>query len=738
MNTRVPKRLAFPNLFNLINYMTIRSKLQTFLVLTSLISILLTGAISYITARQALNKSIYDGLTALRVRQAGEVEGFFARMGDEVLSLSESPIIIEAFNDLRNAYKELDKQPLPPAQNQKLKDFYKTEVIPKISPEGGTAAEAAIENYLPIDSASRYLQSYYIAGNPNPIVHKEKLKKANDGSAYSQVHEKWHPRFQRLTDLFGYYDIMMIDGESGRVIYNVSKELDFAADLKNGVFADSNVAEAFKRVLKSRDPNFVTITDFENYRPSYNSPSAFIATTIHENGKFVGSLVFQIPADRLKDVMTVGGKWRDVGLGNTGESILVGEDFKTRSEPRKFLENPDEYFETLRAKGISQQEIEQMWKLKTAVLGQELKTPSSEKALSGLSGTEILPDYRGVDNLISYQPVILGKNVDKPLKWSLITKKEAAEAFAPIRGLAQRLLITGAILLPLVALFSNWIANLFTRPIDRLVEGTRRISAGETDIQVNVAVKDEFGELADSFNDMARTLHHKELTIQQQLEENERLLLNVLPPSAVKRVQEGERDFADTYSNISLMYAEIEGFSDLIEQVNPEDSVLLLNELIGAFDEAAESFGVEKLKTVGTAYLAVSGLSVPRVDHAKRIVDFAVDMIRIIQRFNQAHNSNLSLDIGVHSGPVVGGIVGKSKFIYEVWGDSLKIAYAIHSSSEDNIIQVTAPIRDALENIYSFKEMGAAKVKGMEDIAVWQVDYAKTGTKALVNGGTKI
>ena len=405
------------------------------------------------------------------------------------------------------------------------------------------------------------------------------------------------------------------------------------------------------------------------------------------------------------------------------ESVVVGSDYKIRSEPRIYLENPDQYFDYLRAQGASKQEIDEIWRVKSPILQQKIQTPAVLKALEGKSGTELLTDYRGVDVLSSYQPLSLGKNLKQPLKWALVTKMDEQEAFAPIQDLARRFLITGAILLPLVAILSNWIANFFTRPISKLLEGTQRITEGITDIKVDVTSKDEFGELAASFNDMARNLHNKEVTIKEQLEENERLLLNILPPSAVERVKGGERDFADSYVNVSLLYAEIEGFSDLLSEVTPDESVSLLNELIGGFDQSSENFAVEKLKTVGTSYLAACGLYVPRVDYAKRIVDFAVEMIEITQRFNKAHDANLSLDIGIHSGSITGGIVGKSKFIYELWGDSLKIAYAIHSSPDDDVIQVTEPIYQALDNIYTFKKMEDKLVKGIGNVAIWQVDY---------------
>ena len=719
MNTKAKKRFFLANLFN---FFSIRSKLQSILLLTSFLSILITGTIGYISAQQSLNKSVYDGLTALRVRQAGEVEDYFERTQTEVLSLSEFPVVVQAFKSLKAGYDQLNSPESPaPQGDKKLEEFYQKDVLPKLSVNGGESSPAA--SYLPQDKAGKYLQWNYIVNNPYPFGDKEKLDQAKDGSAYSQAHAKFHSRFRRLTELFGYYDIYFVDGESGNVFYNVAKEIDLGTNIKDGPFAGSNLAEAFRQVVESRDPNFSTMVDFKNYQPSGGIPASFIATTVFDGPKFLGMLAFQLSTERLNELMTVNQKWPEVGLGKTGESLIVGSDLTARSTPRSFLENPVQYFKDLLGLGVSQQEIDSIKKVNSPIALQEIKSPAVVEALKGKKGTEILKDYRNVDALSSYQPLNIGKNLNPPLKWALVTQMDKSEAFEPIYKLARRLLLASAILLPLVAFISNWIANFFTRPINRLLEGTRRIAQGETDVQVNVTSQDEFGELATSFNEMASNLHEKELTIKEQLAENDRLLLNVLPPSAVERVKDGERDFADSYVNISLLYAEIEGFSELIARVEPSQSVLLLNELVGAFDESAETFGVEKLKTVGTSYLAACGLTVPRVDYAKRIVDFAVEMIKITQRFNKVHNANLSLDIGVHAGPVTGGIVGKSKFIYELWGDSLKIAYAIHSSPDDDVIQVTEPIRNALENIYLFDNAEDKLVKGMGNIAIWQVNY---------------
>jgi class 3 adenylate cyclase len=236
-----------------------------------------------------------------------------------------------------------------------------------------------------------------------------------------------------------------------------------------------------------------------------------------------------------------------------------------------------------------------------------------------------------------------------------------------------------------------------------LISGTRQVAAGDTDVDVPVTSADEMGELTASFNDMTQSLRQKDEKIRAQMGENNRLLLNILPAPVAEQMKQGKEQIADTFPNVTVLYVEIERFSDLTLSLPPDTAVTYLNELVGAFDEVAEQYGVEKIKTIGSAYLAVCGLSVPRIDHAKRTMDFAIEMLKIVHMFNQNHQSDLSLDIGIHSGPVVAGVVGKSKFIYELWGETLNIARAIHASPDENIIQVSEIIYNALSGMYAFQ-----------------------------------
>lgn len=395
-----------------------------------------------------------------------------------------------------------------------------------------------------------------------------------------------------------------------------------------------------------------------------------------------------------------------------------------RTEPRLFLENPDQYFEELGKHGYSKQQIQRIWDTGTPILQHKADLKSVEKAFNGEQGTELDTDFQGKKVLVSYESIPVKSNPN--LKWALITKMQEEEAFAPINRLGYLLFATSAILLPLMVFLANWLSDLFIGSIKRLLDASRRMTAGEHDVQVQIESEDEFGQLGKAFNLMSFSLNEKEQSLRHQIQENKRLLLNLLPPDAVDKFLDGKREFADTYKSISIIYAEVEGFSSVTILDNPEESVKFLNELIGALDELTELYGIEKIKTMGTTYIAVCGLSIPRVDHAKWAVDFAVAMISAIQKYNIHHNSSLTLDIGVHSGSIVGGIIGKNKFIYDVWGDTLKIAQGVHSSPKDNVIQVTEPVYRELKQIYNFEPLGDIIVKGLGNMPIWELDLTST------------
>jgi class 3 adenylate cyclase len=706
------------------NRLSIQSKLLLTFLLTSLISMLIAGYIGYSGGKQALETSILNTLTATRVKQADTVQSYFKFTENHVLTLSESPFIVQAFKEFNAGYQKLATAKLTPAQQNQLKTFYQKDYIPQISRVFD--GSPLVETYLPTTPAAQYLQYHYIAANSPASAQKRELDNANDGSDYSRTHQKYNPIFRGIADRFGYEDILLVDRPSGNIIYSLAKDPDYVTNLRSGPYATTNLANAFEQAISSKDPNFVTSVDFESYRPARGKPVAFFPTTLFDDNKeFLGALIFQAPTNRINQVMTFDRKWEEVGLGKSGETYLAGLDNSLRTVPRAFVTQPDAYYEALRKfRGADDKTIDRIRQTGTPILLHKVKNEAVQNALTGSEGSLAYTDYLGNSVLGSYQPVRLGG-----FRWALVVKQNVEEALAPVRELTRRILVTAGILIPLVTLLGSWFARNLVRPIRDLRDTTRRIADGETDAKVEITTKDEFRELGTSFNNMSHNLSVKEEMLEDKIRENDRLLLNILPAPVVQRLKAGDTLSTDNFTNVSVLYAEVDDFSELTAKITPERSAALLNELVSTFDETAERFGVEKLRTVGFAYLAVCGLSIARIDHAKRTVDFARQMLNIVARFNQKYRINLSLDIGIHSGPVVGGIVGKSKFIYELWGDTMTIARAVHGSPDRNVIQITEPVYKALESLYTFEALAPVQLKNQQSVPVWLVKSSTQATQ---------
>src|SRR5262249_45970250 len=160
------------------------------------------------------------------------------------------------------------------------------------------------------------------------------------------------------------------------------------------------------------------------------------------------------------------------------------------------------------------------------------------------------------------------------------------------------------------------------------------------------------------------------------------------------------------------------GFDAVAERLGADKALALYQNLVVAFDEAAERLGVEKIKTVGSSYMAVCGLSVQRPDHAARMVEFAQEVVRIVKPFNLERGTELSVETGVNAGPVVGGVVGRSKFIFDLWGETVTIAHALPDPGGASI-QVTGAVRERLSDLYPFEGPSEAEVKSKGRVAVW-------------------
>jgi len=691
----------------------VQSKVLAMVLLASLLSLLLTGLLSYNIGSNVVATAVTNQLVAMRNSRAEALKDYFGFLRNHVLTMSEGFLVVDSIRDFRAAFPKLQNTKLNPEQRKKLVAYYTDVFIPKL--KKNVEGDPALATYLPQNGADSFFSYYYTANNPNP-ENLELLDDAGDGSEYSAFHRKYNKPFRRLADVFGYRDVFLVDIDTANVVYSVAKEADMGSNLKTGVFADTALAKTFEEVRKSRDPNFVYISDIEHYKASYGEPALFIGSTVFDGDKFIGALIYQINPEQIDRVITFNRKWEQKGLGKTGEAFVVGQDFKLRSSLRTFLQNPDQYFQTLRSGGVSQEKIDWIKRANSPVLIQEVKTEGAKLSLAGQTGEMEEVDYRGKRVLKSFQPLRIGNH-----EWGLVVKIDKAEALQGVRRLRDALLLLGAVLIPLLTLMSLALARTFIRPIQRLMGATKQIIAGDSAVQVKVDSADEFGELSSSFNSMAATLQQREEAIRSQLQENDRLLLNILPARTAERLKQGEQSITEQYPSVSVLYADLEGFQDLSSELEPDQAIVVLNELIGAFDDAAERCGVEKLRSTGSNYLAVCGLSVPRIDDEKRTVELALAMLQVVDRLSAKHGVRLSLDIGIHAGALAAGVVGSGKFYYDVWGETVTIARAIHISPKQNVIQVTEPVRQALDGLYSFEPLAPVEVKGEGVIPIWEL-----------------
>lgn len=697
---------------------SIKSKLIFMLLVVSICSIFVTAYLGYRSGESNLTDRVFNQLTSVRASKGYQIDFYFRNVRNHIETLSEDLTVISAIQEFERNYNNLQDAEITPNISRNLSKYYGSEFLPKLSltQEGKPVVEA----YIPDAAASKYLQYHYIAANPNAVGKKHLLNKANDGSEYSKVHNRYHPIFRNIIEKFGYYDMFLIDPQ-GTIVYTVFKETDFGTNLINGPYRESNLARLNRELRQSKGQDYSKIVDFASYEPSYGAPAAFIAAPIYKDLEFMGVLAFQLPVDEINNVMTGNRNWKSDGLGESGETYLVGNDYLMRSVSRFLVEDLDKYIQTLRGLGTNEETINRIKRYQTSILEQKVETEGVKEAIRGKEGTKIIKDYRNISVLSSYAPLKL-----KDLDWVILSEIDLAEAYAPIYAFQKQILVSATWLIFLVTLLAMWLSSLFVKPINKLISSARKIGAGEIDAIAPLNSEDEFGELAKSFNAMVRSINTQTHLVEEKSRENEQLLLSVFPAGVAKRLKSGEKDIAETVSNVSVLLSELTGFSKLSESMTGYEIVTTLNDLVIAFDEAAERYGMEKIKTMGDSYMAVCGISVSCIDHDKRALEFALEMLAILRRFNHERGFKLNIRIGINSGDVVAGIVGRNKFIYDVWGDTINVAGEMKSVCPPGAILVSEEVFHRLHDLYEFEKAPVAETNGKEHKSAWQLKEVRS------------
>jgi len=697
-----------------LNRLSIQSKMIVLLLAVSLTSIGVIAAIGYSSARTALIRSAENQLQGIRVAKTTTLKEMLDALRDQVISISDSRAVIEGMSEFKNAYRELSSKALSSNEEEKLKDFYNTIYLPELSRR--IEGKPVLERYLPKAAAERYLQYHYIASNPNPYLKMQELTLAtSDSSQYGQVHSKLHGLYSRVVKIFGFEDLMLIDPETLDIVYSYQKTTEFGTNLLDGPYAATNLGDRVRTIRAARDRDDFKIADFEPYRPSLGLPMGFAMSPIFDGTKMIGILALQFPIETFNRVLSGEYNWSAEGLGETGEVYVVGPDRTFRSRSRLMYSNSDSFIQKLQESGAAKSIIDAVKIKRTAMNIIPVNNSSVEEAFRGHSGIARVSDYLGKPVLSAYGPLELDS-----LRWAVVAQIDLAEAEAPAREFGRKVIIISSAMALLVSVLALISSFLLTKPLRDLTDGARRIGAGETNVKVSVSSRDEFGELARVFNEMSDNITSQTERLAEQDRQNQELLLSILPASAVEQRREGDEKANREFADVSVLFSEIHGMEDLGDRIGEAKALSILSDLIGAFDDAAEKFGIEKVKTIGASYLAVCGLSITRPDHARRVVQFAEEMTRVVAVFNRDQKSDLKIAIGINSGPVVGGVTGRRKFLYDLWGDTVTIAKKL-TSGDGAAIRVTEGVRSRLGEQFSFNGPTRIELDGKPAIEAWQI-----------------
>jgi PAS domain S-box-containing protein len=508
----------------------IRTKILIAFSSIAIVTVGVSGLIGFTIARSALEEESFNKLTAVREMNAIQIEDYFQQLSDQVVTLSEDRMIIDAMRAFDGGLHDIDTTlSIEEAESidSKLRGYYQDEFLERLIPN--LLRETSVSDYLPEETRTRILQYLYLAANPNETGSKHLLDNAGDGNSYSQAHELYHPIIRNFLEKFGYYDIFLVDvGTGGHIAYSVFKEVDYGTSLLDGPYSDTNFAEAYRAARDATDKDFVKLVDFEPYRPSYNAPAAFIASPIYDGDEKIGVLIFQMPVDRINDIMTNKQEWSEVGLGESGETYLVGDDFMIRNQSRFLIEDRENYFKAIDEIGVPLTTLGRIRNLNSTIGLQEVKTAGTESALQGETGTSIFPDYRGVPVLSSFKPLDL-----PDVNWVIMSEIDEEEAFADVRSLGLRILAGAAGLIVVIIAASVFFSRSITRPLETLTENAGDLASGNMDVEIRVSSRDEIGELAYNFDTMRMSI----ATLVDGLEDANRFL----EEKVAERTQELER-----------------------------------------------------------------------------------------------------------------------------------------------------------------------------------------------------
>ena len=696
--------------------LSIRSKLLVMLLVVSILSILAASYFAYRSSSRALTAQATEQLTSIRDARTRQIQSTFVGLQRSSVLNSSNLTATEAMSAFTRDFAELQGRATAAADQSALDGYYTDVFLPEL--RKNTNGEVTARSFEPTTNAARYLQSRYTVPAKGDFDQAITVGDAGDGSAWSADHAKYHPFFRQVVEANGFDDALLVDPD-GNVVYSAYKGVDLGTNLLTGPYKDSGLETAFRGVLRSNTVNDISIVDFEPYAPSYDVPIGFALSPIGVDGKLTGVLVVQLPSTAINNVMTSNGQWAQTGLGQSGESYLVGPDGTLRSTSRLLEENPEAYRAAVVDQGTPPLVADRIVADKNPILRQDVDT------LGGPGGAarpdrhgSVETDYLGRRVLTAYAPVAING-----INWAVMSQIDEDEALRPGERPAAHARADHAghrpghhagvpAARPGVHPAGRPAGERGAQGGGRRPRGAGGRAGGRTSSPTS----------ATAFNDMGSSLSTKQELLDAEMAENDRLLGD---PDA------GRRGRAVPHRRDEHRRGAHRRLGALRDDRQPRRARPGRRTRLGGCQPAERAR--RELRPGGGTDRGGEGPGAAlglhrqlRAGRPARRPRPALGRLRPERCGTPSSCSapsrgcQLGLRVGIDSGSVTSGLVGGAA-IYDLWGDSVNLAFRAQAANREPGIYLTEAVHQRVRDAHTFSPAGDVSTKtGTE--AVWRLE----------------
>lgn len=488
------------------NFNSLKSRLVILFLTLVMVPIMLIAYFSYSSAKDAIQKESFNKLTAIREIKKRQIENYFKQIRGDIYYLSTRPWFVNSVKKLKKTYFESNIE----AENSdyfafKMNEFYRKDFFDYISKNN--KKKIPIETLFPTTDRRKFYQFHFVANKGNLISSQH---------PYYQAHTQSDLVIKEFTKNFKYYDVMILDVETGECVYNTNHEIDEAVSMKELPFKNFLSGKVFNNALKIDNSVNSVISDFEIYYPSKGIPSMFIGKPVYDGNKKIAIVLLQISIDVLNEVLTNNSNWLKDGLGMTGETYMIGPDGKMRNDARALKDSRTQFLYDLEnIKKVEKTVIDEMIFLNSSILFTDVTSPPVNEVMQGMTKTEITTNYLGKSVLSSYTPLEI-----EGLNWNIICEIHEEETFGNIVLLRNVIILAFFAIFIIVIWLSLKVANYIANPILDLSQKALMVQDGDLNVLANrVESPIEVKNLVTSFNGMVQSIKEKQQQAQEMAEE---------------------------------------------------------------------------------------------------------------------------------------------------------------------------------------------------------------------------